>query len=700
MNRSRTIRSRMGFTLIEMLVSVTLVLMMMVMFGEIFQLATNSVSKQRVMADNDQNTRTFVTVIRGDLDKRSFRTLVPFYANEPVDKGTPFDPRRGYFSISNNNTDDGTDDVLSFTTDVSINVQNEDASQFFGKALLLPQALRNPSISDTVRRTQFLRDTNQPERDDGQITPNEAGASSAAEISYWMRGGKLYRRVMLLREPVIADDDAQPQDANNNPYFLPANYPNEDTNGNGILDSGEDANGNGVLDGNFWGEFDYSARFPMPPLIAYMQLNGIDSLRNNQTNLPFPPPPPGYSPWMDSLGQTWNRFGHNQEILANSLLNGLPREFTSTAGSPRFIGRFTQQETSDARFQFPQRPSNPGGVNPMDASNAVTLNSDGLITQFDRGNRVGVDLLLSHVHEFRVEAWDERLQDFAPIGHSRTNAGGIEGDYHINRRLNSTYGPLGGVFNVFDTWHPQFNRNRNVDGAGNPILGDEPDRPLYRPLNYDPTSGLTGAYPATGAGPLPPGPTRYWTPGQNYSLNNVVFPAVEDINGNGVLDGGEDGLFGFPADGALSTQRDEDAPPLGNGDNMLQPAEDTNGNGTRDRTLLPFEPFGNTFSYRCIKAGQASNDPYAEPRWSTTPGFIMRGNPADIDLNGNGVVDLGDTDYNGNGVVDPTEPDWLVEYNARPLKAIRITVRFEHPTSKQMKQVTIVHSLRDTTAVP
>ena len=73
-----------GFTLVEMLVSVTLVLLMMVMFGEIFQLATNSVTKQRVMADNDQNARTFVTVIRGDLENRSFRTVVPFYANEPV----------------------------------------------------------------------------------------------------------------------------------------------------------------------------------------------------------------------------------------------------------------------------------------------------------------------------------------------------------------------------------------------------------------------------------------------------------------------------------------------------------------------------------------------------------------------------------------------------------------------------------------
>ena len=79
----------------------------------------------------------------------------------------------------------------------------------------------------------------------------------------------------------------------------------------------------------------------------------------------------------------------------------------------------------------------------------------------------------------------------------------------------------------------------------------------------------------------------------------------------------------------------------------------------------------------------------------------MRGNPADIDLNSDGdMLDPGEMDFNGNGIVNLAEPSWICEYNVRPLRAIRITVRFEHPTSKQMKQVTVVHSLRDTTSVP
>ena len=148
MDRSRTIptrtrrplprSSRAGFTLIEMLVAVTLVLLMMVMFGEIFQIATSSVTKQRIMADNDQNVRTFVTVMRADLDKRTFRTLVPYFPGElSANPGTPFEKRRGYFYISNNNITDGTDDVLQFTVDSTVDLRNSDESPYYGHAVPL-----------------------------------------------------------------------------------------------------------------------------------------------------------------------------------------------------------------------------------------------------------------------------------------------------------------------------------------------------------------------------------------------------------------------------------------------------------------------------------------------------------------------------------------------------------------------------------
>jgi len=229
--------SRSGFTLIEMLVSVTLVLLMMVMFGEVFQLATGSVNRQRVIADNDQNARTIVTVIRGDLDKRTTRTVVPFYPNETsATSATPFSSKReGYFAINCNSSSDGTDDVLSFTVKSTVSQRNSDESPYFGAAAQLPNS--------GAGILNFLQNPNQPDRDDGQVTPNGAASSQAAEICYFMRGRRLYRRVMLIRDPPKSPgvDSAQPTRINPAPpvdYFDPAA---------------------GLYTGNFYSQFDFSA---------------------------------------------------------------------------------------------------------------------------------------------------------------------------------------------------------------------------------------------------------------------------------------------------------------------------------------------------------------------------------------------------------------------------------------------------------
>lgn len=728
---------RTGFTLVEMLVAVTLVLLMMVMFGEMFQLASGSVTKQRVMADNDQNARTFVTVIRADFDKRSFRSLVPFFAGElSTNPGTPFGLRRGYFSISNNSLPDGLDDVLQFTVDSAIQLRNADESPYFGRAI----PLFNPTLGAVSSTVNFLRTPNQPDRDDGQAIANEAGSSKAAEIAYFMRGGRLYRRAMLLRFPtgdINTSDPYQPSYRNsgsgaNVDFFAPG----------GVYDS--------LPNENFWRDFDFSAHRTPGSLVAYaptlpinarfhgVGLNDVDYLANDRAQLPY-----GIHPFQHSLGQTWNRFGHNHEValgppfgpLATALTNGAPREFTNTTATAQFVGRFSHEETSNARFQYPQAlavapttPPPPGvwNGNPMDAvGTELSLNPiSGAVQEFlpnDALTRTGVDLLLSHVHEFRIEVWDQRLGDFAPVGHNRT-IGGIPGDFNVARRLNATCGPLPlattGVANVFDTWHPLFNRNANFNPATTPptpVLGDEPDRPSYRPLNYDPSSGLPGAYPAVGAGPPPPGPTPFWTPNTPYAVGDVVFPRREDLNGNGVLDPGEDGSNGFTGGDGLLQENVRIGTEDVNYNGVLDAGEDTNGNTVLDlgappglltedlnwngvldvgedgvwgfpvdgaiNTVSlrdPVFPSGLTFAYRCIRNGTSGATRLDEPnqgRWSTTPGQVLR-------------------DPSGNG------PDWIVEYNVRPLRAIRITVRFEHPTSKQMKQVTIVHSLRDTTAVP
>lgn len=643
--------SRAGFTLIEMLMSVTLVLIMMVMFAEVFQVAGNSVTKQRTLADNDQNARTFVTIMRGDLDKRTFRSMIPFYAGEPAaNSATPFNSRRGYFYISNNGLGDGTDDVLQFTVMSTVSLRNSDESPYYGAAVQLPFPAPGAWTTNPAQGVyNFLQNPNQPDRDDGQIISNGAASSRAAEISYFMRGDRLYRRVMLIRDPIPAagvdpTNPSQPTTAANVDYFNPAS---------------------GLYSGNFWAQFDFSA-FRTPTILntaagtpICARFTGLDFLRND-----LPIALVG-TPYSYSLGQTWNRFGHNHEILASNAANGLPREFSANAAPNFFLGRFTHEETSNSAFQYPQVM--PPGGNPMDAaatSFADTSPPDGVIDSLAGGPRAGVDLLLSNVHEFRVEVWDDRLASFVGIGHSTGN-----GDFHTLRRLNASYGPLGGVNNVFDTWHPLFDRNFD----GNPSN----DPPPFRPLNY---------YPIGLPGPNAP----VWATNTNYS--------TEDTNGNGRLDGGEDsnGNGVLDADVIFPNPLGEDV----NGNNVLDMGEDLNGNGVLD-FKEPFRPFGQSLVYRCLKSGTSSGSLRYEPSWTATPGRIMRGNPADVDANGDGdVVDPGDMDWNLNGVQDPAEPDWICEYNVRPLRAIRITVRYQHPTSQQMKQVTLVHSLRDTTSVP
>ena len=623
--------SRAGFTLIEMLMSVTLVLIMMVMFAEVFQVAGNSVTKQRTLADNDQNARTFATIFRGDIDKRTFRTAIPFYTGEPpANSATPFNNRRGYIYISNNALGDGSDDVLQFTVMSTSSLKNTDESPYYGAAVQLPFPAPGAWSTNPAQGVyNFLQNPNQPDRDDGQIISNGAASSRAAEISYFMRGGRLYRRVMLLRDPIPAagvdpEDPAQPTDSTGNQIFKPtAAFPAS------------------FYTGNFWGSFDFSAHQlvpglatgTIPPIAPYAYFNGMESLKNDS--------PLVAGPYSIALGQTWNRFGHNHAILASNTSNGLPREFSASTAPNFFIGRFTHEETSNAAFQYPQVM--PVGGNPMDAaatSFADTTPADGVVDSLAGGPRAGVDLLLSNVHEFRVEVWDERLSSFVGMGHSTGN-----GDFHTSRRLNAGYGPLGGVNNVFDTWHPNFDRNFD----GNQLN----DSPPFRPLNYYPV-GLPGPNAA------------YWTAGTAYSTADRVFPNPlgEDANGNGNLD----------------------------------PGEDANYSGGAPDKYDPLKPnsSGQTLVYRCIKNGTASN---VEQQWTATPGRIIRGNPADVDANGDGIVDANE-DPNGNRIFDPAEPDWICEYNARPLRAIRITVRYQHPVSQQMKQVTLVHSLRDNTSVP
>src|SRR4029077_12961807 len=84
-----------GFTLVEMLVAVAVVVVMMTLFATIFGMATSTMGKQKGLAENDQRVRLVIAMLRNDLNGttkdrdtgnqkqiRSFRTLIPFAANE------------------------------------------------------------------------------------------------------------------------------------------------------------------------------------------------------------------------------------------------------------------------------------------------------------------------------------------------------------------------------------------------------------------------------------------------------------------------------------------------------------------------------------------------------------------------------------------------------------------------------------------
>ena len=98
---SLRLSQRTGFTLVEMLVSVALVLLMMSLFASIFSMASGSVSTQRGISNHDQKARALTTLIKGDFSHRTQRYPLPFYPNEnTATSPTPFGNRAGYLYIS------------------------------------------------------------------------------------------------------------------------------------------------------------------------------------------------------------------------------------------------------------------------------------------------------------------------------------------------------------------------------------------------------------------------------------------------------------------------------------------------------------------------------------------------------------------------------------------------------------------------
>jgi type II secretory pathway component PulJ len=426
-HRQRQVRG--GFTLVEMIVSVALVLMMMVLFAEIFQIASSSITAQRGISENDQRARMLTTLIQADLNKRTFQNLIPFDPTEKpsATKLSDYRDRQGYLLISENDPNNDTDDLIQFTVNANITSKLLDTTPYYGKA--------------TELGGNMLTHPNQPETDDAKISPDGTSISPYAEVCYFMRGGNLYRRTMLIRKPLDLEttNSSQPQTAGGQEFFDPANS---------------------LYSGNFWNDFDFSVyRYGTPT--AYANFHDISSLDNTTLEKPT-----------FSLGRTRYRFGFNHAT-------GLPREFVDDAdGAGQFIGRYTHQETSDPDFLYPQAPSTAGGSNPMNpSSSSLVFNRyTNVVSQYQSGSRRSEDLVLSNVVSFDIKLFDDAAGRFVDLGSS------VASDYQTSATpAYQNNNPVSAYqTNMYDTWHIEYDLD-NADGDNDHATGQE--SPPFRPVD-------------------------------------------------------------------------------------------------------------------------------------------------------------------------------------------------------------------------
>ncbi|REJ72908.1 MAG: hypothetical protein DWQ34_18005 [Planctomycetota bacterium] len=496
-----------------MLVATALVMLIMLLFAQVFEAAVGTLTDQRGLSNNDAKARTVTTTLRGDLQKLVFRAspargaiatvLREFDANgsgsfDPYDPeedfnqnarldgisvsprgivplgpgDTPDARQRGFFYISENDPFDDTDDVLHLV-------------------VFLEESQRDAVVADSVQTPFFGRAVNlgaghrnQPDFDDGNVG-NGAGISRAAEIVYFMRGDKLHRRVLLLRDPLSSGSppfSTQPTQGVSGtggeftavfdqPY--PGNSFLNDWDYSGTRVWNNDANSNGMIDDETTDGFSF-------------RFHGLDSLDNTLGlgNRPIAFPV--------------NRYGFY-------FRSGRPLEFAlDGSGNPTaFLGRYTHEETSHANFLWPGFDA-PAAQHPMQRTD-LTLNVDRTVSQYAGGARAGEDILLTGAEAFNIEVWDagyhEDVNNNGTIdsGEDRNGNGVLDDGAWVNLgngtglglftqsgvgglntswgNRNPGYGPLpSGGNRVFDTWHP-------VSG----------NAPPFSPLQVSPTT--TGGAP-------------------------------------------------------------------------------------------------------------------------------------------------------------------------------------------------------------
>lgn len=466
-----------GFTLTEMLVATTLVVMIMMMFAQIYGSALGTMKEQRGMANNDQKARVVSEVIRNDLKLMTFKQVSAGQGIVPLVPGiTPDGAQRGYFYYSENLPGDDTDDVLQFTVEISggttdVWSHEGDEAAFFGHATLMGNT-SNP------RNQPFF---------DG---PYGSGKSQGAEVCYFLRHGTLYRRVLLIREPpaYVIDNDVQPK-WNNGARVFQAGNPYQ------------------VHNGVFWEDFDYA----VTQVGGALTFHGLTSLSNTDS-----------SP-NEMISKPWFRFGHlNFPDVSVSGHHGRPREYSiHNSNDAGFIGRFTLFETSSPDADADETWPGQFALDPEDhiLNRSISTPVDaatGIVTRLSNGTRMGDDILLTGVESFNVEIFDRRANGGAGgfVNLGSTDVVSFDNNWNpsYGPRDNNTSPPNNRPNNVFDTWTAQ------VDAPGifpGPAGNGQPPRCALR-------------VPWTGVG---------WQPradGDPYTVDDigtVIFPLSTSLIG-------------------------------------------------------------------------------------------------------------------------------------------------------------------------
>lgn len=648
--RTQTGSRSSGFTLVEMMVATALVVLIMLMFAQIYGDVFGSISNQRALANNDQKARQFDVIIREDLQSLTYRQPTYPYADVrgivPLAPGDELiiDPvnQRGYLYYSENNPLDQTDDVLQFTTLIKFGERGDQEFKKQRRGYVGRAANLGANIDD------------QPEHDDGYANNGE-GISRAAEVVYFMRNGNLYRRHFLLRDPLQSGTPATAQPSTQTGIDV---YSRTNQNYGG-------ANG-------FYSDFDYAAtrmyladiNNVAPPRPSYLWFHSVDSLSNHRAYANNP------------IALPWNRYGflnvpydYSGGAPDPNYHHGNPREYVDDdpAGTPYgfpFMGRFTQEETSNVNFGWPGTDQGNSLVRFDRAANGTLTNgANGTVVGLDTGSRprIGEDIILTNVESFDVELLDHIFGAYVNIGEpdgpdvdnfqeTELFADGDRNQVIYGPRMPQIQDPPTSQNRVFDTWHP-----------GAQVLNPPP---LVTNNSYTFYARLP---------PLRPLKTDVRVTTGNQQVQRTGFVWRAGVNTAGV------------PTGVIVDPTTQVYFPLAGEDQQLRLLDDDTTNDNIDTVNFPLDAFadrnGNgVFDYPgalpntslvAVPIGVVDPDPNIGyrpgttfPEWPLTPGAT--------------VID-------GNII-------WQIQDNRIGVRSMRITVRFRDQRSQTPRQATFVHS--------